>query len=90
MVEKAKQLLNDKLVLFSAVIVLLVVLMVLVTVFNNKKGDPRSPQGLVAAAFNQRLSVQEWKPGMAKQPFVNYPPAGQLTWRPLPPRSTQR
>jgi hypothetical protein len=91
MVEKVKELVNDRVVIISATVVFVVVLVVLVAVFNHEKKKPNSPQDLVAAAFNQTLSVQEWKPGMGNQPFV-YHPAGvnRLTWRSLPPRSTTR
>jgi len=91
MVEKVKELMSDRVVLISATVVFVVVLVVLVAVFNHEKKKPNSPQNLVAAAFNQTLSVPEWKPGMGSQPFVYHPADfNQPVWRPLPPRSTTR
>ncbi len=75
MVEKTKELMSDRVVLISATVVFVVLLIILTIVFSHERTKPKSPQHLVAAAFNQTLSVQEWKPGMGTQPFV-YHPAG--------------
>ncbi len=88
MVEDAKQILGEKKVWFLAGIFFLVVLGMLLTVFNHERQKPRSPQGLVAAAFNQALTIQEWQPGMGQQPFMYHPAAaGKPVWKPLPPRN---
>jgi hypothetical protein len=75
MVEKTKELMSDRVVLISATIVFVVLLVILATVFSHEKEKPKSPQHLVAAAFNQTLPVKEWKPGMGAQPFMYHPAA---------------
>jgi hypothetical protein len=60
------------------------VLLVLVTVFDHEKGKATSPQALVAAAFSQSLTIQEWKPGLGPKPFLYHPAAANApVWQPL-------
>ncbi len=83
--EKLKELLSDRVILLSAVAVFVVVLVILAAVFSHEKEKPKSPQHLVAAAFNQALPVREWKPGMGAQPFMYHPAAFNPVvqeWRP--------
>ena len=89
MLKEIKGLGGDRTIWFLVGAVSLCVLLVLVVVFNHDRAKPRSPQGLVAAAFNtvNMFSVKEWRPGMGPKPFM-YHPAGvnSLAWRPLPTR----
>jgi len=87
MFEKIKYLRNDQAIWLLVGTVFLCVLLVLIAVFNHDKEKPRSPHALVATAFDQALTVKEWKPGMGPKPFM-YHPAGfnSLDWRPLPSR----
>jgi len=61
---------------------------VLAIVFNNEKTKPQSPHELVASAFNQRHSVQNWTPGVGQTPVMTqtFSPQ-QPVWRPLPARA---
>lgn len=90
MLKEVKGLSSDRTVWFMVGAVFLCVLLVLVAVFNHDREKPKSPQGLVAAAFNtvNMFSVNEWQPGMGPKPFM-YHPAGfnSLAWRPLPTRA---
>jgi hypothetical protein len=61
---------------------------VLAIVFNNEKTKPQSPHELVASAFNQRHSVQNWTPGMGQTPVMTQTVSPQQpVWRPLPVRT---
>ena len=61
---------------------------VLAIVFNNEKTKPQSPHELVASAFNQRLSLQNWTPGMRQTPIMTQTVSPQQpVWRPLPART---
>ena len=88
MVRAAKDALSDRTIFFLIGLVFVCVLLVLMIVFKHEKEKPKSPQALVAAAFNQIFPVQEWKPGMGKQPLM-YHPAGfnSPVWKPLPIRT---
>ena len=89
MVRAARDALSDRAIWFLVGSVVLCVLLVLVIVLKHDEEKPKSPQALAVAAFGQMFNVQEWKPGMGKQPFM-YHPAGfdSLVWRPLPRRAT--
>ncbi|MFH1489209.1 MAG: hypothetical protein ABII06_09910, partial [Pseudomonadota bacterium] len=96
MVRSARDALSDRAVWFLVGLVVLCVLLVLVVVFRHDEEKPKSPQALAAAAFSRMFSVQEWKQGTGKQPFM-YHPAGfqRPVWKPLPmrgadPRSQSR
>lgn len=88
MVRAAKDALSDRTIFFLIGLVFVCVLLVLMIVFKHEEEKPKSPQALAAAAFNQIFTVQEWKPGMGKQPFM-YHPAGfdSPVWKPLPIRT---
>ena len=64
---------------------------VLAIVFNNEKTKPQSPHELVASAFNQRLSLQNWTPGIVgvgQTPVMTQTAIPQQpVWRPLPARA---
>lgn len=75
MVRIAKDALSDRAIWFLIGLVVVCVLLVLVIVFRHDEPKPQSPQSLAAAAMTQLFGVQEWKPGMGKQPFM-YHPAG--------------
>ena len=85
MVRASKDALSDRAIWFLVGLVVLCVLLVLIIVFKHDEEKPKSPQALAAAAVNQLFAVQEWKPGMGKQPLM-YHPAGfdRLVWKPLP------
>jgi hypothetical protein len=87
MLKEEKGLSSDRTIWFLVGAVFLCVILVLIAVFNHDREKPKSPQALAAAAFNQALTVKEWKPGMGPKPFM-YHPAGlnSMAWRPLPPR----
>ncbi|MBW1942809.1 MAG: hypothetical protein JRJ51_08235 [Deltaproteobacteria bacterium] len=90
MFEEIKNQPNDRTIWFLVGVVALCVLLVLVVVFNHDKEKPRSPQGIVAAAFNNTnvFSVKEWKPGMGSKPFMYHPAASNsVVWRPLPSKA---
>ncbi len=71
--------------LIAAVFITLIV--ILVMVYSHDKEKPKSPHALVAAGFNQLFPVQEWAPGMGKQPLVYHPAAAVgHEWKQLPPR----
>jgi len=88
MVRASRNALSDRTIWFLVGLVVLCVLVVLIIVFKHDEEKPKSPQALAAAAVNQLFAVQEWKPGMGKQPLM-YHPAGleRLVWKPLPMRT---
>ena len=88
MLKEVKGLSSDRTIWFLVGAVFLCVILVLIAVFNHDREKPKSPQALAAAAFNQAFTMQEWKPGMGKKPFL-YHPAGfnQPVWKPLPVRT---
>ena len=86
----ARDALSDRTIWLLIGTVVLCVLLVLVVVFYHEREKPSSPQALVASAFNQALTVKEWKPGMGSNPFMYHPAAvDQLVWQPLPARHVQ-
>jgi hypothetical protein len=71
-------------------LVFVIVSGILITVFKHDKIKPQTPHELVASAFKQMLSANEWQTRMVqKQPLV-YHPAGSksIVWQPLPQRQT--
>ena len=90
MVKSVINTLSDRAIWFLVGSVFFCVLLVLVIVFSHNREKPESPQALVAAAFNQVFPIQEWKPGMGKQPFMYHPVGFKgMVWRPLPLRPRQ-
>ena len=66
-------------------IVFLGVLGALMGTYIHEKTKPDSPHALVAAAFNQMIVAQEWRPGMGPKPLVYHPAAfsfGVKEWQP--------
>ena len=88
MARASRDALSDRAIWFLVGLVVLCVLVVLIIVFKHEEEKPKSPQALAAAAVNQLFAVQEWKPGMGKQPLMCHP-AGfdRLVWKPLPMRT---
>ncbi|HUV49766.1 MAG TPA: hypothetical protein VMW78_01925 [Anaerolineae bacterium] len=77
------QTLNDRTICLLIGVVFLMVLAVLAIVFSHDRVKPKTPQAMVAAAFSQ-MFINEWKPGMGKQPLAYHPAAfNNLVWRPL-------
>jgi hypothetical protein len=80
--------LSERTVWLLVAIVFLSLSGVLAIVFNNEKTKPQSPHELVASAFNQRHSVQNWTPGMGQTPIMTQTVSPQQpVWRPLPART---
>jgi len=89
-----KKLLSDNTIKILITIVFVGVTGIVFIVFNHDKAKPKSPQELVAAAFNNLsvnnlnniFTIKEWKPGMGPEPLL-YHPAGfnNPVWKPLPP-----
>jgi len=78
--------LSNRTVWLLVAIVFASVLFAVFTVFTHDKVKPDSPQSLVATAFNQLFTVQEWKPGMGPKPLLYHPAAlNAPSWQPLPP-----
>nr|WCC90936.1 magnetosome protein MamI-3 [Desulfobacteraceae bacterium] len=77
--------LSNRTIWILVAIVFMSVLFAVFTVFTHDKVKPNSPQALVATAFNQLFTVQEWKPGMGQKPFLYHPAAfTEPAWQPLP------
>ncbi|SLM32736.1 Magnetosome protein MamI with additionnal 2 TM helixes [Desulfamplus magnetovallimortis] len=76
---------NDRTIWFIIGIVFLCLSIVLAVVYNRDKAKPDSPHAMVAAGLTRIFQIQEWKPGMGKQPLVYHPAAATTpVWRPLP------
>ena len=86
--ENVNKELSERTVWVLVAIVFLSLSGVLAIVFNNEKTKPQSPHELVASAFNQRHSVQNWTPGVGQTPVMTqtFSPQ-QPVWRPLPARA---
>ena len=77
--------LSNQTVWFLVFIVFVSIMISVYVVFTHDKVKPNSPQSLVATAFNQLLSIQEWKPGLGPKPFLYHPAAfEEPVWMPLP------
>ncbi len=89
--DRSPNTMSHRSVWLSIGVVFVCILLVLFIVFNHDREKPRSPQEAVAAAFSQMFPINEWQPGMGKQPLM-YHPAGfnSLTWKPLPQRGENR
>lgn len=86
--QNGKHPLRDRTISILIGIVLLCVMGILAVVYSHDEEKPDSPHALVAAGMNQALStlgIQEWKPGMGKQPLLYHPAAADvMVWHPLP------
>jgi len=77
---------SNQTIWFLVVIVFVSIMVCVYIVFTHDKVKPNSPQSLVAAAFNQLFTIQEWKPGMGPKPLLYHPAAfKEPVWKPLPP-----
>jgi len=78
--------LSDKAIWFWISIVFIGVMAILISIYNHEKLKPKSPQHMVATAFNQMFTAKEWKPGMGQKPLLYHPAALKLysakEWKP--------
>lgn len=84
--DEKKIALSNQTTWFLLGIVFICIVICVYVVFTHDKVKPDSPQSLVATAFNQLFTIQEWKPGMGTKPFLYHPAAfNEPAWKPLPP-----